>query len=321
LQTSDDVAKRLGFRNGKELKVFMRPGEQAGSGYVEFTVPKATGGLRTICAPRAPLKRLQRTILRELLSKVPTHPSAHGFVLGRSVVSNARPHEGAKLVIKIDLEDFFPTVHFYRVSGALQFLGMGEAAANALAAIVTHRHKLPDGTVVTPSALPQGAPTSPAITNLVCRRLDARLTALATSAGATYTRYADDLTFSFREEPSKGVGRFLWWVDQVIQQEGFLQNVSKRRVLRPSNQQRVTGVVVNSGLSVPRDARRRFRAILENIRRTSVDEQARGMRDFKSYLKGFAAYVKMVQPEVGAALVAEVHAVLAEDLRKRARAE
>lgn len=317
LQTSEDVAKKLGFKKSKELKALMRAGAEAGSGYVEFTVPKSTGGLRTICAPRTPLKRVQRSILRDLLANVPSHPAAHGFIKGRSVVSNARPHEGAKLVVKIDLKDFFPTVHFYRVAGTFRYLGMGEAAANTLAAIVTHRNKLPDGRVVMPGALPQGAPTSPAITNIVCRRLDARLDALSKKAGATYTRYADDLTFSFREEPSKGVGRFLWWVDQVIQQEGFVQNAPKRRVLRSSNQQRVTGVVVNSGLSVPRDARRRFRAILENIRRTSVDEQARGKSDFKSYLTGFASYVKMVQPEVGNALVAEVRSVLAEDTRKK----
>ena len=136
--------------------------------------------------------------------------------------------------------------------------------------------------------------------------------------GAKYTRYADDLTFSFEQEPSKGIGRFLWWVDQIIQQEGFTQNAPKRRVLRPSNQQRITGVVVNSGMSVPREARRRFRAILQNIRNTSVHEQARGKSDFKSYLLGFASYVKMVQPDVGKELFAEVRSVLAEDSRKTA---
>jgi RNA-directed DNA polymerase len=317
LQSADDVAKALGFKKAKELKAFMRPGAESGSGYVEFTIPKATGGVRTICAPRAPLKRLQRSILRDLLAKVPSHDAAHGFLPKRSVVSNARPHEGAAIVVKIDLKDFFPTVHFYRVSGTFRYLGMGEAAAATVAALVTHRNKLPDGTLVMPGALPQGAPTSPAITNIVCRRLDSRLFSLAKKAGATYTRYADDLTFSFREQPEKGLGRFLWWVDQVIQQEGFVQNAPKRRVLRGSNQQRITGVVVNHGLSVPRDARRRFRAMLENVRRTSLEEQARGKKDFKGYLTGFASYVKMVQPEVGNKLLAEVRAVLAEDARKR----
>ncbi len=318
LKTADDVAKLLGFKKAKDLLPFMRVGNAAGSGYVEFTVPKATGGTRTICAPRAPLKQVQRTILRELLEKVPTHPAAHGFVKGRSVVTNAEPHQRAKIVIKMDLKDFFPTIHFFRVMGTFQYLGASEAASKTLAAIVTHRSKLDDGRMIVPGALPQGAPTSPAVTNIVCRRFDARMSALSAKVGAKYTRYADDLTFSFEQEPSKGIGRFLWWVDQIIQQEGFTQNAPKRRVLRPSNQQRITGVVVNAGMSVPREARRRFRAILQNIRNTSVQEQARGKSDFKSYLLGFASYVKMVQPEVGKELFAEVRSVLAEDVRKTA---
>ncbi len=316
LKTPDDVAKLLGLKKAKELDPFMRAGSEAGSGYVEFTIPKATGGSRTICAPRAPLKRVQRTILRELLEKVPSHDAAHGFVKGRSVVSNAEPHQRAKIVIKIDLRDFFPTVHYYRVAGLFQYFGAAEPAARTLAAIVTHRSKLNGTKLIQPGVLPQGAPTSPAITNIVCRRMDARMTALSKKAGATYTRYADDLTFSFEQEPSKGIGRFLWWVDQIIQQEGFIQNAPKRRVLRRSNQQRITGVVVNSGMSVPREARRRFRAILQNIRNTSLAEQARGKPDFRSYLLGFASYVKMVQPEVGQALFAEVRAVLADEARK-----
>ncbi|MDP3275817.1 MAG: reverse transcriptase family protein [Deltaproteobacteria bacterium] len=320
IRTAEDLAKALGLESEGSLRAFMRPGSIPGSGYVEFTIPKATGGVRTICAPRAPLKRIQRAILQQFLSIVPSHPAAHGFVKKRSVVSNAAPHVGAGLVIKLDLVDFFPSVTFRRVCGTLSYLGMGDSAAWALAALITHRATLPSGEAIEPGVLPQGAPTSPAMTNIICRRMDTRLDALTRKYGGTYTRYADDLTFSFASSPDKGIGRFLWWVDSIIQQEGFTQNTVKRRVLRRSNQQRVTGVVVNHSLSVPRESRRRFRAVLENIRRTSVDEQSRGRRDFRAYLQGFASYVKMVQPEVGAALLAEVRAVLAEDTRKRASA-
>ncbi|MEZ4408066.1 MAG: reverse transcriptase family protein [Polyangiales bacterium] len=244
------------------------------------------------------------------MSKLPTHDAAHGFVPGRSTITNAAPHQGAVLLVKTDLRDFFPTVHYRRVAGLFAQCGYGEEVASLLAALTTHRPRLANGRVVWPGALPQGAPTSPAIANLVCRRLDARLAGLAARVGATYTRYADDLTFSFRAEPSKGVGRFFWWVDQVCQQEGFVENVAKRRVLRPSNQQRVTGVVVNAGMTVPREARRAFRATLANCRRHGIDAQARGREGFRAYLQGFAAYVKMVQPEHGAALVREVRELL-----------
>ena len=157
--------------------------------------------------------------------------------------------------------------------------------------------------------LAQGAPSSPAITNIVCRRLDARLVALARKSGATYTRYADDLTFSFQKEPER-IGRFLWWVDQICQQEGFTENTKKRRVFRRSAQQRVTGVVVNEQPSVPRKMRMRFRAILNNVKKNGVEKEARGKADFEAYLHGFAAYVNMVQPKLGKKLIKQVNDVL-----------
>src|SRR5262249_54829037 len=138
-------------------------------------------------------------------------------------------------------------------------------------------------------------PTSPAITNLVCRRLDARLAALAKKAGGTYTRYADDLTFSFAAEPAR-IGRLFWFIDQICGQEGFVENTKKRRVYRRSCQQRVTGIVVNERASVPREDRRRFRAVLANVKKNGLEAEARGREDFAAYLRGYAAYVQMVQP-------------------------
>lgn len=288
----------------------MRPGTRSGAPYVEFEIDKASGGKRRISAPRAELKRVQRIIYDQILAKVPVHEACHGFVPKRSVVSNAEPHQQAAVVIKMDLRDFFPSVHYRRVAGLFRGFGYSESIANLLAGLTTHRPVLDDGTVVWPGALPQGAPTSPAIANLVARTLDRRLSGLAERVGARYTRYADDLTFSFAEQPGIGIGRFCWWVDQICQQEGFVENVAKRRVLRRGNQQRVTGVVVNSGLFVPRAARRRFRAILHNCRKNGVEAEARGREDFADYLRGFAAYVNMVQPELGAKLLAEVSEIL-----------
>ncbi len=161
--------------------------------------------------------------------------------------------------------------------------------------------------------MPQGAPTSPALSNLVCRRLDARLTGLARCNKGVYTRYADDLTFSFRKAEGIDLGRFRWWVDQVCHQEGFLINQKKFRVIRASQRQLVTGLVVNDELRVPRDERRRFRAILYNCRKHGVQSQARGRADFAGYLRGFASYLHMVDPEEGAELLNEVEALLGPD--------
>jgi hypothetical protein len=292
LRSPADVASLCGLSSTAELQRFLRPGTGPGAPYIEFEIAKATGGTRPIWAPRQALKNIQRILLDTMLSPLPVHHACHGFVAGRSTVSNAAPHQGARLIIKTDLRDFFPTVHYRRVQGLFEHYGY-------------------NGTVAWPGVLPQGAPTSPALANLVCRRLDMRLDGLARKLGATYTRYADDLTFSFAGQPGCGLGRFHWWVDQICQQEGFVENTAKRRVLRQSAQQRVTGVVVNSGLHVPRKERRRFRAILANCRAHGVASQARGRDDFVDYLRGFAAYVKMVQPELGARLVAEVEELLA----------
>jgi hypothetical protein len=140
--------------------------------------------------------------------------------------------------------------------------------------------------------------------------MDARLTGLAAKVGARYTRYADDLTFSWPTEPKVPLGRFFWWVDQVLQQEGFAENVGKRRVLRPHQRQLVTGVVVNHALHLPREARRRFRAVLHNCRKHGVDSQARGREDFRDYLRGFASWAAMVDPTEGRRFQEEVRALL-----------
>ncbi|TKC94613.1 reverse transcriptase family protein [Polyangium fumosum] len=307
LKSRADVAKLVGVETGV-LPALMRPGTGKGSGYVEFEIPKRTGGLRKISAPRVRLKGVQRAILREILAKLPVHPAAHGFIEERSTLTNATPHVGAAVVVHIDIEDFFPTVHYRRVLGFF-LRHYDEKVATTLAGLTTHRAKLPDGTVVWPGALPQGAPTSPALANLVCRRLDARLDALARKTGATYTRYADDLTFSFRDPPAR-LGRFLWWVNAILQQEGFAENVKKRRIMRKGNRQRVTGLVVDQKPSIPREERRRFKAILSNCRRHGVASQARGKADFPAWLRGYAAYVRMVHPELGAKWQREVEEIL-----------
>jgi RNA-directed DNA polymerase len=310
LSTRSDVGGHLGLKNDDAISALLRPGAQPGSAYVEFEVPKATGGTRRIAAPRKPLRTAQRKILDDILAKVPVHSAAHGFIRERSTVTNAKPHLKAAIVVKMDLVDFFPSVHYRRVIGLFQELGYPTEAAEALAGLCTYRPKLADGHMVWPGLLAQGAPSSPAITNLICRRLDARLFALARKVGATYTRYADDLTFSFKVEPER-MGHFLWWVDQICQQEGFTENTKKRRVFRKSCQQRVTGVVVNEHLSVPRKLRRNFRAILNNVKRNGLDAEARGREDFEAYLHGFASYVQMVQPKLGKQLLKDVDAAIA----------
>lgn len=312
----------LNIRSEQQLGFFLVASDHDDGPYTCFTIPKADGRERDICAPKKQLRWVQRRILSEILDRVPAHDAAHGFVRGRSTVTNAARHQGAKLLLKFDLMDFFPTIHYFRVIGLFASLGYavgnarfqkeddGKQIAPTLARLCCYT---PDPAQFGSARVPQGAPTSPAISNLVARRLDARLTGLAKRNNGVYTRYADDLTFSFQHR-DVALGRFRWWVDQICHQEGFFINQKKFRVIRASQRQLVTGIVVNDVLRVPREERRLFRAILHNCRTHGIESQARGRKDFSSYLRGFASYLNMVHPEEGAEMLRQVEELLGPDV-------
>ncbi len=308
----------LGIRSPRQLGFLLLASDKDKGPYTCFTIAKADGSERIISAPGPQLLWVQRRLLEKILSLVPTHNAAHGFVSERSTVTNAAPHQGAEVILKFDLADFFPTIHYYRVLGLFVSLGYtlgngrfgtaddSDQVAPTLARLCCYT---PDPYRWGNAVLPQGAPTSPALSNLVCRRLDARLTGLAQRTGGVYSRYADDLTFSFKTAP-KSVGRLRWWVDQICHQEGFLLNQRKFHVIRRSQRQLVTGIVVNDTLRVPREERRRFRAILHNCAKHGLASQARQHPRFADYLRGFASYVHMVDPEEGAELLRQVMQLL-----------
>ncbi len=277
--------------------------------YAEFTVPKRRGGVRSLAAPHPALKQVQRRLVDSLLGSLPVHRASTAFSKGSSVVTNATAHVGRAMVIKLDLQDFFPSIHEERVRGLLFALGADREVAEAFARLTTYRPRLASGALSGVAVLPQGAPTSPAIANLIARRLDARLAGLSKKWKASYTRYADDLTFSFAEEPRQ-VGRFLWWANAICQQEGFVENASKRRVMRATGRQQVTGLVVNQRVTLPRHLRRSFKAIVHNCERHGVASQARGRPDFEQWLLGFAAWAAVAQPDVGVDWLRRVKQVL-----------
>jgi retron-type reverse transcriptase len=337
LATLADLRKLLNVKSPAQLGFFLLASDHKGGPYTTHTIPKRDGSERKICAPKKQLKWVQKQILKHILSKVPPHPAAHGFVNGRSTVSNASPHVGAEVVVKFDLKDFFPTVHYFRVMGL--FASVGYALGNCMFGTDDESNQIapvlarlccytPDPKQWGSATLPQGAPTSPAISNLVCRRLDARLEGLAEVNKGTYTRYADDLTFSFKSAEGFNLGRFRWWVDQVCQQEGFTVNQEKFRVIRDSQRQVVTGIVVNEAVRVPRELRRELRAILFNCEKNGVEAEAKKWakarkkrvegfegtaKNFPQYLRGIAAYLNMVQPEHGAPLLRRVNELLGGD--------
>lgn len=286
--------------------------------YVTFTVPKKSGGTRTLSAPHRKLAAALEWVLINVLSKLPVEPPAHGFLPGRSVVTNAQPHAGKAIVVNLDLEGFFPSIGFPRVRSVFQRLGYSPAVATVLALLCTECPRKPveyDGepyqVATGPRGLPQGACTSPALSNQVARRLDKRLAGLAVKLGLTYTRYADDLTFSGGAEFETQVGYLMARVRHIAADEGFTINDKKSRVHRRNTAQRVTGLVVNDRPGVLRKEVRRLRAILHHARTEGLDAQNREERpNFRAWLRGKVSYVGMVRPEVGTRLKAELDELL-----------
>ena len=243
-----DLAEAMGLTVGElRFLAFERKVSET-THYVRFRIPKRTGGERLISAPMPRLKAAQHWILANILEKVPVHEAAHGFRTERSIVSNAQPHVGRSVVVNLDLEDFFPTVTYRRVYGQFKAFGYSPHISTLLALLSTEpqieTYELDGRTwhvAVGERRLPQGAPTSPALTNILCRRLDRKLSTLCSRSGWTYTRYADDLTFSSDEASSEAVGKLLRRVRYLVRQEDFKVHPEKTRVLRRGGRQEVTG--------------------------------------------------------------------------------
>ena len=308
LATAREVAAAMAISVGElRFLAFSRKVSRK-SHYVRFTIAKKSGGQRLISAPMQRLKQAQSWILANILAGLPLHDAAHGFRHQRSIVSNARPHVGAEVVVNLDLQDFFPTVSYPRVKGMFRQLGYGEAVATIFALLCTEPETVAvelDGetfyVAVGERFLPQGAPTSPAITNRICRRLDYRLTVAGERLGFCYTRYADDMSFSAASVSN--VGKLLRQVAHIVGEEGFFLHPDKTRVLRKSRRQEVTGLVVNQGVSVPRQSMRRFRATLFQIEKDGPEGKHWGQcGDVIASVVGFANFVAMVDPDRGAAL-------------------
>lgn len=238
-----ELARRLGTSEAELRSVRV--------GYRKFQIPKRTGGHRTIYEPTDELKRVQRLLLRKLLKRLSAHPRAHGFERGKSTVTGAVPHAHKTVVIRMDLRDFFGSIKSARVHDYFARAGWDSEAAQLLTRLCTHE-----------GSLPQGAPTSPRLSNLVNFKLDARLDALARKYGADYTRYADDMTFSFASGGHEQLAPFIRTAKKILREEGYeLHTRKKLQIRRRHQRQTVTGLVVNDHVALPRATRRWLRAV------------------------------------------------------------
>ena len=274
--------------------------------YVCQWVAKRSVGHRLLAKPKRRLKSIQRAILRDILNRIPPSVHAHGFVKGRSVHSLATEHVGKRVVVRMDLANFFVSVRQARVAAIFRRVGYPREVATLLAALTTmaapesafrsypgqKQDAFAELAKLRSRHLPQGAPTSPALSNLAAFALDRRLAGLANRHGASYARYADDLVFSGGAELSRIVRSFVHFVGAIVLDEGFEVNYRKTRVMRSGRRQQVVGLVVNQRPNVRRADYDRLRALLHNAGRYGAASQNRdGHSDFRAHLAGKIAWV------------------------------
>ncbi|WP_460098754.1 TIR domain-containing anti-phage reverse transcriptase [Sessilibacter sp. MAH4] len=317
LQSANDVAEFLEVPLGQLLYILYQQEDRYK--YESFSIPKKTKGTRSIHAPKGSTKILQEKIKPILCRLYRRKACVHGFVSNWSIVSNAAAHRKKKFILNIDLKDFFSTIHFGRIRGLFMSypFHMGEHAASVMAQICTHEKKLP-----------QGSPVSPILSNFIASDLDKKLTVLAKRYKLTYTRYADDITFSTSQNSfprsiayyegsnpiTNGIilGELLI---ETISSSGFEINYDKVRLQIKSVRQEVTGLTINEFPNVKREYVRNLRAMLNSWKKyglllaedkliskyaknpPAIPEKNRDGTYFKNVLYGKLAFVKMVRGE------------------------
>jgi RNA-directed DNA polymerase len=249
--------------------------------YRYFTIPKKSGGSREIAEPLPSLKDIQRWILDNVLYRCRPSIFAKGFVPGKSILDNARFHLGQHLVLSLDVQDFFGSIRAPRIFRLFERIGYCKPLAMLFTRLCTLNE-----------VLPQGAPTSPALSNLISIRLDKRLGGYAKKQGLRYTRYADDMTFSGDLDPASVIKL----VRVVLEDEGMRLNESKTRLMHPHNRQETTGIIVNtSKMQAPRSYRRRIRQEAYYIAKYGLDGHmqftGRDRANYLNHLRGKSQFV------------------------------
>jgi retron-type reverse transcriptase len=277
---------------------------------------KRSGRIRLIEAPKPRLKKLQRQILALILARIPPHPAAHGFLKGRSIKTFTAPHVGQRVILRMDLMDFFPSISGARIQTVFRTMGYPESVADLLGGICTNaaprdvwiKPEFDSNVIQLREAwalyaqphLPQGAPTSPALANLCAYRVDCRLSGLVKSVGARYTRYADDLAFSGGDDFEQCVERFSTHVAAILHEEGFAVHHRKTRIMRQGVRQHLAGLVANQRVNVIRADFDRLKATLNNCIRLGPESQNRDAHfSFRAHLEGRVGFVEMINPAKG----------------------
>lgn len=281
--------------------------------YEEFEMKKKSGGVRHIMAPSGELKLIQQWIKIFILDKLSFPDYVTAYQPNKSIFHNAKPHVGKELVMKFDLKKYFDTITENKVYGIFLFLGYTKSVSYYLAKFccvipsVKHKFNLLSDICLENfyknqvfSVIPQGASTSPGISNLAAFMMDFRLNKYAAKNGFSYTRYADDLTFSgeVRNKLKKTM------IKKVVVEEGFILNEKKGSYRQKGNKQIVTGLNVNTKVSIPKKKRKQIFSHLYNCIQfgpyNHLDKiNMRHKMNYRDWLLGHILYIYSIQPEVG----------------------
>src|ERR1051326_6910874 len=272
IETREQLAVALGVQYDKHLvyNLYRLPD---GARYTKFKLSKKSGGEREISVPRSGLKYIQRKLLVLLELAYGTRTPVHGFVKGRDILSNANLHLRPRYLLNIDIKDFFDSINFGRLYGLLRsgVYGANHDVATLVTQICCFENKLP-----------QGAPTSPIVSNMVCGRLDSELKKLAAESRCTYSRYCDDITFSTDRQLPEAiasiksvegvrVAEVSGQLEAIVKANGFALNPQKTRLRMRSERQVVTGLVVNRFANLDRRYIRNVRAALHALEKFGAD--------------------------------------------------
>lgn len=300
IKSKEELADLLGVKLNK--LTYLLWGQSLNNSYSIFTIKKKSGGNRNISAPNGLLKILQYRLLSILEEYYKSPSCTHGFVSKRSIVTNAKIHTDKKWVLNIDIKDFFPSINFGRVYGLFShsIIGLPKDCAIVLAQICCFKNELP-----------QGSPTSPIVSNMICKKLDRQLKNYTRENNCSYTRYADDITISGNQiSPPSNIATLsrkkLVLSDtlvETIESNGFALNEDKTRISFKENQQEVTGLIVNKKVNVNRKFIRNLRAMLHNWNKKGLNNAEKDFRtvynnpssSFLETVKGKISFLEMVR--------------------------
>ena len=273
--------------------------------YSRFEIPKRSGGVRLISSPKPKMRIAQSWINLNILEKLTPSSYCYAFRPKTSILDNAEQHVKKKVIVKLDVRDFFPSITFNRVRGYFEYLGYNPGVATVLALLTTDAPRVritikgrSQIVAVGARSLPQGACTSPALANLIASRLDARLAGFIETLDGqwSYTRYADDLTFSTTDEEPP-IGQLIATVGRIAKDENFEIKAEKTRIMRSPRRQSVTGLIVGDEVRIPKATIKKMRALFHNIETRGKDVVSEELgKDAINVARGYWAYLYMVSP-------------------------